>query len=419
MTQHTQEMPIETRYSVLIVGGGTAGIACAALILKLQPHLDVAVIEPSKIHAYQPGWTLVGSGVMKLNETLKPQASVIPKNCAWIKSSVTSFSPKENFVTLEDGRQLYYKKLIVCPGIQLNWNHIDGLEETLGRNGVCSNYSAQTVDYTWTSIQSLKHGKAIFTQPPKPIKCAGAPQKIAYLASDYWRKHKLSSAINVDLFMAGDAIFSAPFYRPSLLKMIEHYGINLSYKHNLIAVNGQKKEAVFNVTNAKGEQSKQTYHFDMLHVTPPQSAPDFVRKSTLVNENGWLDVSPQTLQHNRYPDIFGIGDVVGTSNSKTMAAARAQLPVVVTNLLDALNNQSLSKTYDGYGACPLTVAYGKVVLAEFLYGGKPAPSFPYDERKPSRFAWFLKTRVFPFLYWHMMLKGDDITVPHHPEWVPD
>ncbi|MBS0959245.1 NAD(P)/FAD-dependent oxidoreductase [Acetobacter thailandicus] len=404
-------------YTVVIVGGGTAGLAVAARLLRERPTLDIAIIEPSTTHAYQPGWTLVGAGAMTLKSTLKQERSLIPSQATWIREAVKSFEPDAHQVTLTGGRVIGYRRLIVCPGIQLDWNKIDGLSDTLGRNGVCSNYSRETVEYTWTCIQSLAGGQAIFTQPPMPIKCAGAPQKIAYLASDYWRKQGTLFRTKVDFSLAGEALFGVGYYLPELQNAVDYYGIDLNFKHNLVAVDGPGRKATFAVPAANGKTEHVVKEFDMLHVTPPQSAPDFVKSSPLANDAGWLDVDPGTLVHNKYDQVFGLGDAIGTSNAKTMAAARAQTPVVVANVLSSLDGAPTKAIYDGYGACPLTVAYGKVVLAEFLYGGKPAPSFPYDQRKASRFAWFLKTKAFPHVYWDMMLKGRDISVPHHPEWV--
>lgn len=416
MTQTAPSTDPDLKYTIVVVGGGSAGIAIAARLLRDRPTLDIAIIDPATTHAYQPGWTLVGAGVMKLRDTLEQEGGLIPKGCKWLRAAVSTFQPDSSTLTLEDGRTVGYGRLIVCPGLQLDWDKIEGLSETLGRNGVCSNYSKDTVEYTWTCIQSLAGGTALFTQPPMPIKCAGAPQKIAYLASDHWRKQGTLNRTNVDFCLAGDALFGVAYFRPALQEAVDYYGINLHYKHNLVAVNGPERKATFAVTGPDGKVTKVVKEFDMLHVTPPQSAPDFVKKSPLADAAGWLDVNASTLQHTQYPNVFGIGDVINTSNAKTMAAARAQTPIVAKNVLASLDGRPLSGQYDGYGACPLTVAYGKIVLAEFLYGGKPAPSFPYDQRKPSRFAWFLKTTVFPHVYWDMMLKGRDIEVPHHPDW---
>ncbi|MFT9446522.1 FAD/NAD(P)-binding oxidoreductase [Gluconobacter japonicus] len=399
----------QDRFSVVIVGGGAAGITIAAQLKRQRPNLSVAIIEPSTTHAYQPGWTLVGAGVMTLAETLRQEGGLIPKDVTWLRDSAVSFEPDANTVTLASGRVVEYRRLVVCPGLQLDWDKIEGLPETLGRNGVTSNYSRETAAYTWECIRHLDGGKALFTQPPMPIKCAGAPQKIVYLASDHWRKEGSLHRTEVDFSIAGDALFGVSYFVPSLQRQIDFYGINLHKKENLIKVDGEKREATFQIV---GTDETVVRKFDMLHVVPPQSAPDFVKKSPLANAGGWLDVDPSSLRHVKYDTVFGAGDVLGTSNAKTAAAAREQAPVVVTNVLASLDGRPQTGSYDGYGACPLTVAYGKVVLAEFLYGGKVAPSFPYDQRKPNRFAWLLKTEVFPRLYWQGMLKGHDVKVKH-------
>ncbi|GBQ26720.1 oxidoreductase [Acetobacter estunensis NRIC 0472] len=417
MSETTPAQQPDKQFTILIVGGGAAGIAVAARLRRERPSLSVGVIDPSTTHAYQPGWTLVGAGVMTLRETLRQEGGLIPNGVTWLRASAQSFQPDEHVVTLDDGQRIGYRRLILCPGLQLDWDKIEGLSETLGSNGVCSNYSMQHVEYTWTCIQTLNGGKALFTQPPMPIKCAGAPQKIVYLASDYWRKEGTLNRTEVNFFLAGDALFGVAYFRPSLQYAVDYYGVNLNYKHNLVAVDGPARLATFEVTAGDGTKTRETHPFDMLHVTPPQSAPNFIKASPFADENGWVNVDPSTLQHKTFDTVFGLGDVIGTSNAKTAAAVRAQTPVVVGNVLASLEGKPLQMRYDGYGACPLTVSYGKVVLAEFLYGGKPAPSFPYDQRKPSRFAWFLKTQVFPRVYWDMMLTGRDINVPHHPDWV--
>lgn len=399
----------QDRYSVVIVGGGAAGLTIAAQLRRERANLSIAVIEPSTTHAYQPGWTLVGAGVMTLPQTLKQEGGLIPRNVTWLRDSVVSFQPDASTVTLASGKVVEYRRLVVCPGLQLDWDKIEGLPETLGRNGVTSNYSRETAAYTWECIRHLDGGKALFTQPPMPIKCAGAPQKIVYLACDHWRLEGSLHRTQVDFSLAGAALFGVAYFVPALQRQIDYYGVNLHLQENLIKVDGEKREATFQIV---GTDRTVVRSFDMLHVVPPQSAPDFVKKSPLANDGGWLDVDPATLRHKLYDNIFGAGDVLGTSNAKTAAAAREQAPVVVANILASLDGRPQTGSYDGYGACPLTVSYGKVVLAEFLYGGKVAPSFPYDQRKPSRFAWLLKTEVFPRLYWYGMLKGYNVKVEH-------
>lgn len=397
------------QFTVVIVGGGAAGISVAARLRRRHSDLSIAVIDPSATHAYQPAWTLVGAGVMTSAQTLRQEGGLIPRNVTWLRDGVQSFQPDAQTVTLCNGQVVAYQRLVVCPGIQLDWERVKGLKETLGRHGVTSNYDRDSAAYTWECVRHLGQGKAIFTQPPMPIKCAGAPQKAVYLSSDYWRREGVLHHIDVDFCMAGDALFGVPYFVPALQKTMDYYGVNIHPKENLIAVNGEKKEATF---QRVGTDETVVRSFDMLHVTPPQSAPHIVKESPLSNDAGWLDVDPQTLRHQTYDTVFGLGDVIGTGNAKTAAAARDQAPIVVDNLLSSLEGRALTTYYDGYGACPLTVGYGHVVLAEFLYGGKVAPTFPYDQRKPSRFAWWLKTQFFPRFYWYGMMRGVDPHVTH-------
>jgi sulfide:quinone oxidoreductase len=402
----------ERRFTVVIVGGGAAGITVAAELRRHRPKASVAILDPSETHSYQPGWTLVGAGVFTPEQTQRREETLIPSGVTWIRQAVAQFHPDNNAVELADGSRVGYDQLVVCPGLQLDWSKVQGLEDTLGRNGVCSNYRIDAAAYTWECIKGLKGGAAVFTQPAMPIKCAGAPQKIMYLAADHLRKQGLLSATQIRFCLAGEVLFGVPFFVPPLQAAVDRYGIDVAYKHNLKAVDGPARKAIFAVTGSDGSSREEVVPFDMLHVVPPQSAPDFVKRSPLANTAGWIEVDPATLQHVRHLNIFGLGDAAGTTNAKTAAAVRLQAPVVVKNLIAALDGQPLPAAYDGYGSCPLTTAYGKVVMAEFTYGGKVTPSFPLDPRVPRTSMWHFKTRFLPYLYWKMMLRGSEFDIAH-------
>lgn len=395
-------------HKVVIVGAGAAGIATAASLISRDPSLDIAVVDPADVHYYQPGWTMVGAGVFNAPSTARTMASTIPRGVRWIKARVQGFDPLGQLVMLEDGRTISYEQLVVCPGLKLDWAAIDGLSDTLGRNGVTSNYRYDLAPYTWELVQNLKQGRALFTQPPMPIKCAGAPQKALYLSCDHWLRQGRLGDIKACFFNAGAVLFGVPDYVPALMAYIDKYGVDLNYNHRLAAVDGPNKRATFLRTFADGSTETHTEAFDMLHVVPPQVAPDFIRQSPLADAAGWVDVDPHTLRHRQFANVHALGDVASTSNAKTAAAARKQAPVVANNVLVALGRLANLAQYDGYGSCPLTVERGKIVLAEFTYGGKVAPSFPrwlLDGRQPTRLAWLLKARVLPPLYWQGMLKG--------------
>ncbi|MGV8919356.1 MAG: NAD(P)/FAD-dependent oxidoreductase [Pseudomonas sp.] len=400
--------PSIKHHQILIVGGGAAGIAVASSLLARDSRLDIGLIDPADQHYYQPGWTLVGAGVFQPASTMRSMASLIPKGVNWIKHAVVSFTPHTSSLTLEDGRVFGYEQLIVCPGLKLDWAAIKGLNETLGTNGVTSNYRYDLAPYTWKLVQELKQGRALFTQPPMPIKCAGAPQKALYLSCDHWLKAGRQAQVKTQFFNAGAVLFGVADYVPALMKYIDKYAVELNFNHTLVEVDGPAKKATFARKLTDGSTETLICDFDLLHVVPPQVAPDFIRSSPLADAAGWVDVDPATLQHRAFANIHALGDVTNTSNAKTAAAARKQAPVVATNVLTALSRSTDEAHYDGYGSCPLTVERGKIVLAEFTYGGKLAPSFaPWllDGRKPTRLAWWLKERILPPLYWRGMLKG--------------
>ncbi|WP_428355798.1 FAD-dependent oxidoreductase [Methyloprofundus sp.] len=408
----------ELHHSILIVGGGAAGVSVANNMRRQNATIDIALIEPSEKHYYQPGFTIIGGGAYTLKRATKNEADLIHSSVNWIKDFAESFQPDENKITLRSGDVVSYDFLVVCPGLQLDFNKIDGLVETLGKNGVCSNYSADTVEYTWEVLQKIESGNALFTQPPMPIKCAGAPQKIMYLAADRFRKKGIADKVNVEFLNAGPGMFGVPFFAKALSLVIKDYGITTHFNHNLVAIDGETKTATFAATDADGNQTTVTKEFDMIHVTPPQSAPDFIKTSPLANEGGWVDVHPGTLQHNKFSNIFGLGDATSTPNAKTAAAVRKQVPVVVDNILKLLGSQELVEGYDGYGSCPLTTSLNTVMLAEFAYAGKVTPSFPFfDPRTNSRLWWFGKTFGFPWLYWHIMIKGIRFDIPHKASYV--
>lgn len=404
----------DLKASVVIVGGGAAGITVAAGLRRHRPELDITLIDPSITHSYQPGWTLVGAGVFTAGQTMRKQESLIPQGVTWLRAAVTAFDPDAKQVELADGRRVGYRALVVCPGLQLDWDKVEGLRDALGRNGVCSNYSRQHMEYTWECLQAFRGGAALFTQPAMPIKCAGAPQKIMYLAADRWRirRGRMQRPADIEFCLAGDVLFGVPFFVPVLQETVDRYGIHTRYKHLLKAIDGPAKTALFTVTDPEGGTREVAKPFDMIHVTPPQSAPDFIKRSPLASAAGWVEVDPSSLRHARYGDVFALGDAAGTTNAKTAAAVRLQAPVVVRNLLAMLDGRESVASYDGYGSCPLTTAYGKVVLAEFSYGGKVTPTFPMDPRRPRRSAWLLKTKGLPFLYWDVMLRGSEFDLPH-------
>lgn len=413
-------------HQILIIGGGTGGIMTAAQLKRKDSKLDVAIIEPSDKHYYQPAWTLVGAGTYDYQKTIREEKRYIPKGVKWIKDWVKSLDPKENAVdTAEQGR-LTYDYLIVSPGMVNNLDAIDGLKDTLGKNGVCSVYTDP--NYVWEVLKNTQKGQAVFTQPAGAFKCGGAPQKIMYLAEHHFRKKGVRKDVNVVFATPGSVIFGVKDFKETLDKIIEERDIYFKPFHKPIAIDGPNKIVTFEITDAEkaalevidtlGEKKIEgnilTMPFDMLHTAPPMRAPDFVRHSELAYADGPMkgygEVDIHSLQNKNFANVFIIGDAAGLPTAKTGAAIRKQAPVVVENILELMAHQKLSEErYEGYSSCPLVTGYGSMVLAEFKYDNvrdsDPLISTFVDTTQEQYSMWLLKKYGLPYLYWNHMLRG--------------
>lgn len=400
---------MNAHFKVLILGAGSGGISVAARLARKMPSEDIAIVDPSLKHYYQPLWTLSGAGIVPKEESEKNQKEFIPAGVHWIQESVTQLKPKNNLVETSSGKILTYDFLVVALGLRLAWEQIPGAQESLGTEGVCTIYEYEQVDKTKEMLSSFSGGTAIFTMPPVPIKCAGAPQKIMYLADEIFRKNGVRNTSRVVFATAGKAIFGIPVFAEALTRVVQRKQIELLVQHQLVSLNAANKKAVFRVTDIQGHSSEKELSYDLIHVVPPMTAPQVILQSELAekegDQKGWLAVDKFTLQHKLFHNVFGIGDVTGVPNSKTGAAIRKQAPIVVSNLISVMRGKHPLAQYDGYSSCPLVTGVGKVILAEFGYDGKLLPSFPFNPAKERRSMWILKRHLLPKLYWHGMLRG--------------
>lgn len=420
---------MKSHYQILVIGGGTGGIMTAANLLSKKKSLEIGIIEPAEWHYYQPAWTLVGAGTYDYEKSRRSMSSVMPSGADWIKDYATVFKPEDNTVETKENGAITYDFLIVSPGLVMDTSLIEGLTESLGKGVVCSNYTDPK--HTWEVLKSFKGGNAVFTQPTTPIKCGGAPQKIAYLAADYIKKNGLKNKSNVVFATPGSVIFGVKEIRESLMQVISKYGIHFKPFYAPIKIDGANQIVTFKVVGTgentciinQDNELKETMSgesiiempFDMLHLAPPQTAPKFVKESPLVNDAGWLDVDKNTLQHNKFANIFGLGDVAALPTAKTGAAIRKQVPVVSDNILQLIaHSKKGNKSYNGYSSCPLVTGYGKMILAEFDYDNNfiPDPKLKqmlvFNSEKEHWRLWMLKKYGLPYLYWNKMMKGKEV-----------
>ena len=405
-------------HKIVIVGGGTGGIVTAA-ILRRAGEGDIAIIEPSDKHFYQPIWTLVGAGEIPKERSVRDEARYIPSGVKWVKDSVCELALDQQYLVTRSGTKVEYDFLILAPGVEMDWDAIPGLKEAVATPYVSTNYDFNLAPKTWELIKNFKGGNAVFHMPGTPIKCPGAPQKIMYLAADYFRKNSILGRTKVIYGSALGGIYGIKEYAAVLNGVVERYGIDARYNHELVEIRPEKREAIFRLKNGP-ENGRVTIPYDLLHVAPPQAAPDFIRQSPLADPQnprlGWVNVDQHTMQHPKYHNVFALGDVAGTPNAKTGASACKQAPVVANNLISVARGKEPAARYNGYVACPIITGYGRMLLCEFDYAGKPAPTVPLVDTLRERYdMWLLKKYGLPWLYWNVALRGRQVPFLHAQE----
>lgn len=394
---------MDRHHEVLIIGGGNAGISLAARLLR-KSKIDVAVIEPKSEHHFQPLFSHAAAGAARMGETVRPQESVMPKGAHWIKDRVADILPGENLVVLSDGSRIGYKQLVVCPGLQLDFDAVPGLPQAMDGVHGTSDYDPDMVAGTWALIQKLDRGTVVFTQPPGAAKCSGAAQKVAYMACDYWRGRGVLQDIDVHLVVASPTVFGMPEVDAELNRKIAEYGITLHTGTTLESVDAAQRAITL-----QGPAGRSVLNYELLHAVPPQSAPDWLKATPLPapgNAGGFVEVDGKTLRHLRYPNVWSLGDAAGTANSKSGGALRKQTKVVAKNLLAVRDGGTPTAHYDGYSECPFTLTRGTAFFAEFDAQYQPMKSFPVLRMaKERRWQWVVDRWIFPQIYWHLILKG--------------
>ncbi|CAG9000448.1 MAG: hypothetical protein CENE_02443 [Candidatus Celerinatantimonas neptuna] len=403
--------PIKTKGHIVIIGDGAAGLAMANRLRYRFTGNKITLIGARMHHYYQPGYTMIASGLWKKESVISQTADWLPQGIDWIAKNAKFVSGATKTVTLADGQSIKYDALVVATGCQLNFHQIEGLEyNQLGTQGIGSVYvspqialqTSQQIDF-WLA---KRKGRGIFTLPDTSLKCAGAPLKMTFTTLSRIERLSHSDHLEVDFFTPyKDRIFSVPLYNRFVTERWQQQGVHVHYQNVLKGIDAFAKKAYFR----KPDGALKSEHYDFIHIVPPMSAPDAILQSDLVWQEGpyakdWLEVDPFTLQHRRFPEVFGIGDVAGIPLGKTAASVKLQAPVVEANLISYLTGRTMTARYNGYTSCPLITAIGKAILAEFGYGNVLLPSFSFiDPTKESWAVWVMEEQMLHPAYNAMLL----------------
>ncbi len=403
--------PVATTAHIVLAGSGLAGLALAHRLTRLLSGAKITVIDAKEAHNYQPGYTLVATGVWPESKVVDSNADFMPAGVEWVKDMVAEFDPAANTVVTAGGQRIAYDYLIVAVGTRQDWKQIEGMDvAAIGQNGLTSVYpSSKAAVATWEAMDAFrkKGGNAVMTLPSTPLKCAGAPLKMTFMLRDRLAQAGTMAQSKIDFYSALPNIFGVKVVNDDVINRWGQLGVDLHTTQKLKAIDIGARRATF--TNPEGTATEVPY--DFIHVVPPMRAPDAVKNSDLAWKEGpmagggWLEVDKATLQHRRYPNVFGLGDINGTPRGKTAATVKKSAPLVAQNLVDTIAGRTPKLQFDGYTSCPMIVREGSAMLIEFDYEGRLTPSLPMIEPlQESYFAWLMKVRMLKPAYL-AVLKG--------------
>ncbi|MFG1463544.1 FAD/NAD(P)-binding oxidoreductase [Xanthobacter sp. DSM 24535] len=377
----TRAAPVATKARIVIAGAGAAGLATASRLSKRLSGASIILIDAHKEHYYQPGFTLIAAGLKKPDYSISQTGSYVPRDVEWITEGVAEFDPVGNKVVTASGRAVPYDFLVVATGLQLDYGAIPGMELSLiGRDGIGSVYAGPVYaadTYEEMSRFADRGGVGLFGRPATEMKCAGAPLKYTFITDDTLRQRGMRGKAELIYAAQNQTLFSVPIVSEKVRMLFKDRGVKVAYDHVITAIDPGRKIATY--TTPKGPVE---LGYDFINVIPPMRAPDAVRQSPLpwrsgpYAADGWMEVDRSTLQHKRFPNVFGVGDVAGVPKGKTAASVKWQVPVAIDHLVANLSGGTSNAVYNGYTSCPLITRIGQAMLVEFDYENNLLPSFP-------------------------------------------
>jgi sulfide:quinone oxidoreductase len=387
-------------HDVLIVGGGNAGTSLAARLIR-DGAPDVAVVESRPVHRYRPLLSYVGGGEATMASLSRPADRVVPDGCTTLRDEVVSVDPSAMSVETRSGRRFTCRTLVVCPGLDEDWDATPGLREAYDAGWAASTFDDDTAARVWPALSGLRSGRVVFTVPPEPAPCGATALKPLFMACDHWRRAGVLRDVDVHLVLPGRAPLGLDGPDSRLEETLSSYGVRVHRE----ATVSRLDDGSVTLATPTGEEAVEDVAF--AHVVPHYRAPRWVVDAGLAGEHpaGLVDVDPLTMRHRRFPDVWSLGDVADLRTRPSGGALRKQVAVLAANVLAARTGRPLGH-YDGYTVVPITTARRRLMLVEVDRDGRPQPTVPFvDLTRPRGVTWWVDRYALPQVYWRRILRG--------------
>lgn len=396
--------------NLLILGAGTAGTIMANKMRKALSvsEWNISIIEKESTHFYQPGFLFIPFGYYQKNQIQKPTVKFMPKSVNLIKGEIEKVDPRQNSVSLKNGDSFDYDVLIVATGTRISPEDTPGLKAELWHKSIFDFYTIEGAESLAEYFKTWQGGNLVINITDNPIKCPVAPLEFAFLADAYFTGKGMRDKVNITYVTPMSGAFTKPKASKKLGSLLKSKNVNLVTDFFLGEVDNVNKK----ILDFGGREVP----FDCLITIPLHSGDPVISRSGLGDEFGFVKADKKTLQSTLFKNVFVIGDAGNFPSSKAGSVAHFQADVLEENIVDFINNKSLSASFDGHSNCYIETGFNKGILIDFNYETEPLPGvYPYPVVGPFSLLKesglnHLGKLLFKWIYWNILLKARKLPV---------
>ncbi len=395
---------------LVILGAGTAG---TMMLNKLSNVLEksewqITIVDQFETHYYQPGFLFIPFGIYNKKDVIKPKRDFFPPGSNVIMSAIEKIEPDNNRVLLANKQVLTYDYLILATGAKVRPEQTEGMKDGQWHKSIFDFY---TIEGACALADFFKHwqgGKLVLNITEMPIKCPVAPLEFVFLADWYFTERGIRDKVEIHFVTPLPGAFTKPKASNILGDFLDKKNIKLTTEFSIGRVDNEAKKIV--------SWDEIEIPFDVLVTIPTNMGDDVIERSGMGDELNFVPTNKQTLQSDKWKNIFVIGDATNLPSSKAGSVAHFQSDILFENFMSVIEGREPQAKFDGHANCFIESGFGKGILIDFNYDTEPLPGkFPLPGVGP--FSLLEETKMnhygkvmFRWMYWNFLLRGVELPV---------
>ncbi len=414
---------------IVVLGAGTAGTTIANRLARhysrelASGQTMITIVDQDNDHIYQPGLLFLPFGMYTPEQVRKPRNRQIRARIRYVQRPIDRVDPDKDVVFLADGTPIVYDVLIVATGTRVLPEETEGMTGAGWRKKVFDFYTLEGATALRDALATWEGGRLVVNVVDMPIKCPVAPLEFVFLADWFFTKRGMRDKVEITYVTPLDGPFTKPVCNRELSHLFSGKNIHLQPEFNTGEVDGANGRLI--------AYDEREIPFDLLVTVPLHGGAEYVSRSPgLGDDLGFVLADPHTLQAERKPNIFALGDATNVPASKAGSVAHFQAEILEENIVRFLEGRPLEPDFDGHSNCFIETGFNQALLIDFNYDTEPLPgTFPLPGIGPLRLLKesrlnHLGKLAFRWVYWNMLLPGHDIPLvapkmtmrgKYHPE----